>query len=266
MVRIVERRRVGTVLAVTALLSAACAAGDATVGPPIDPVPIPPQDRVELVVFAASTFVDAFEELAEMFVAEGGPRVVLNHAGSQTLAMQIVAGAPADVFVAADAAQMAVVASAGLLVGDAVTVATNGLAIAVELGNPRGVRGLTDLARPDLLVVLPAAEVPAGRHAAAVLARQGIEVRPASLEPSVRAALGRVAQGEADAAVVFASDVAASDRVDAVRIPDEQNVVATHPAAVLRGGSAQEAAVAFVALLRSERGRAVLAAHGFGAP
>lgn len=244
-------------LAVTVLaLSSACAPGDA--------------ERAEsperIVVFAASVFANAFEELAREFTTLSDVHVVLNLAGSQTLVSQILEGAQADVLVTADDVQMGVVAEAGLLGGPPVVVATNMLAIAVEVGNPLGVSGLADLERPDLVVVLPAEEVPAGRFARAALAAAGVQVAPASFERSVRAALGKVAQGEADVAIVFASDVAGSDGVTGVPISPGQNVSAVHVGAVLAGGSSPRAAEAFVDLLLSEGGRAVLVRHGFGVP
>ena len=221
----------------------------------------------ELVVFAAASLTDALGELADVFEERTGVPVLLNLAGSQTLATQLVEGAPADVFVSADAAQLDIVASAGLLAGAPVTAATNRLAIAVEAGNPGGVTGLEDLARPDLVVVLPAEAVPAGRYAREVLARAGVEVRPASLEQSVRAALARVAQGEADASIVYASDVVvAGDRVSGIEIPVEQNVVATYPMAVLAGAARSADAESFAAFLASEDAQAVLRAYGFSAP
>ena len=221
-----------------------------------------------IVVFAAASLAEAFAAIGGEFAAtDGGAPVTLNLAGSQTLAAQLREGAPADVFAAADTAQMDVVASAGLLAGEPQPFATNRLAVAVEPGNPRGVTGLADLGRDDLIVVLPAEEVPAGRYARAALDAAGVTVAPASLEPDVRAALAKVALGEADATVVYASDlVAAADRVDGVAIPDDVNVVATYPIAVLADAPAPDVAARFVAFVLSERGRALLAEHGFGAP
>jgi molybdate transport system substrate-binding protein len=250
----VQRRSVAIVA--LALLLGACA--DGTAGSTGE------ASGTELVVFAAASLTDALEEVAEVFASETGVRVLLNLAGSQTLATQLVEGAPADVFIAADATQMDVVAAAGLLAGSPVPAATNALAIAVEPGNPLGVTGLADLARSDLLVVLAAEQVPAGRYAREVLGRVGVVVQPASLEQNVRAALAKVAQGEADAAIVYASDVvAARGRVDGVAIPVEQNVVASYPVAVLAGTDAPDAAAAFVALLLSDAGQDVLRAYGF---
>jgi molybdate transport system substrate-binding protein len=226
--------------------------------------------RPEVVVFAAASLTDVLEELGAEFAAAGGAQVALNVAGSQTLATQILEGAPADLFISADTVQIDRVAAAGRLADDPVVFATNSLAVAVDTGNPLGVTGLADLARSDLVVVLAAEEVPAGRYAAGVLARAGVAVRPASLERSVRGALAKVAQGEADAAIVYASDIVAARRsgasVEGVPIPSEQNVVTTSTMALVAGGPSPDAARAFVAFLRSERGRELLVAHGFGAP
>jgi molybdate transport system substrate-binding protein len=221
----------------------------------------------ELIVFAASSLTDALGEIAGLFEERSGVRVLLNLAGSQTLATQLVEGAPGDLFIAANAAQTDVVVAAGLVADEPVVVATNVLAIAVERGNPLGVTGLADLSRPEVIVVLPAEAVPAGRYAREVLARSGIAVRPASLEQNVRAALARVAQGEADAAIVYASDiVAAGDTVAGVPIPVEQNIVAGYPMVVLAEAADPDSAVAFAAFLRTEEAQAVLRAAGFRGP
>jgi molybdate transport system substrate-binding protein len=221
-----------------------------------------------LIVFAAASLTDAFDELGAAFVA-ANPDVamVFNHAGSQTLASQITEGAPADVFASADTTQMDVVADADDLAGDAQVFTANRLAIAVEPGNPLGIGGLADLADPELVLVLPAEEVPAGQYARAALDAAGVDVTPASLEQDVRAALSKVELGEADASMVYASDVVASGgRADGVPIPAEENVPATYPIAVLADAPNPAAAEAFVAFVLSEEGQDILAAHGFTAP
>lgn len=222
----------------------------------------------QLLVFAAASLTDAFDELGEAFVAANpGVAVVVNHAGSQTLAAQLVEGAPADVFASADPVQMDAVADEGLLADQAERFAANRLAIAVEPDDPLGIGGLADLADPDLVVVLPAEENPAGRYAREALDAAGVEVAPASLERDVRAALSKVELGEADASIVFASDLVASDgRADAVVIPTGQNVRATYAIAVLADAPNPSAAEAFVAFVLSDEGQAVLASHGFEAP
>lgn len=254
-------RGVASLLALV-LLATGCSAGRSAEGDQRDAELGRP-----LVVFAASSLTDALEAVAAELEASTGIPVLLNLAGSQTLAAQLVEGAPADVFISADTVQMDVVAAAGLLAAEPVTLATNTLAIAVEPGNPAGVRGLADLARPDLVVVLPAPQVPAGRYARELLERAGVEVTPSSLERSVRAALAKVTLGEADAAIVYASDVvAAGDAVEGVGIPDAESVAVTYPMAVLRGATAPDPAAAFLDLAGSSRGQRILAEHGFGAP
>lgn len=222
----------------------------------------------ELIVFAAASLTDAFGEIGEAFVAENpGVVVVFNHAGSQTLASQIIEGAPADVFASANVTQMDAVAAAGNLAGAAEVFTTNLLAIAVEPGNPLGISGLDDLADPDLVLVLPAEEVPAGQYASEALDAAGVAVTPASLEQDVRAALAKVALGEADAAIVYASDIAASDgRAEATAIPVAQNVPASYPIAVIGDAPNPSAAEAFVAFVLSEAGQDILASHGFTSP
>jgi len=171
------------------------------------------------------------------------------------------------VFASANPAQMEVVAQAGRVRGQPRTFARTRLAIAVEPGNPLAVDGLQDLAEPDLVVVLPAPTVPAGAYARRALARAGVEAAADSLAQSVREALSKVVLGEADAAVVYASDViAAGDDVARVAIDEEANVTATYPIAVLNAGSNPAAAAAFVDFTDSEPARAVLAEHGFAAP
>jgi molybdate transport system substrate-binding protein len=222
----------------------------------------------ELVVFAAASLTDVFEVLAaELEAAHPGLRVLLNLAGSQQLAGQVLEGAPADVLATAAPEPIGRVAAAGLLEAPPTVFATNRLEIAVEPGNPEGVRDLADLARDGLVVVLAAPEVPAGRYAAEALAAAGVEVSPDSLEVDVRAVLGKVRLGEADAGIVYRSDVLAADgAVEGVPLPEAAGVVARYPAAVLADAPNPQAARAFLDLLLSGAGRAVLDAHGFGPP
>lgn len=225
-------------------------------------------ERTRLTVFAAASLTEAFDELTGAFAAaHPGVRVDVNAAGSHTLAHQINQGAPADVFASSAAAPMAVVEGAGNLAAPPRVFASNHLAIAVEVGNPHGVRGLADLADPDLVVALPGEQVPAGTYARRALDAAGVTVAPASLEADVRAALGRVALGEADAAMVYASDVlAAGGRVEGVAIPAEANVTAAYPIAALAGAADLAVARAFVGFVLGEEGQAILARHGLAPP
>ena len=220
-----------------------------------------------LTVFAAASLADAFEDLAVEFERRNdGLEVRLNLAGSQTLAGQLLDGAAADVFAAADDVEMARVVAAERA-ADPRTFATNDLVIAVEPGNPRDVATLQDLAREDLLVVLPIGDVPAGRYAAAALERADVEVAPVSLDLDVRAALGKVVLGEADAAIVYASDVAAvGGRAQAVPLPSGLTPGIGYPVAVIADSHRSDLAAAFVDLLLEPTGRDLLRRHGFGAP
>lgn len=222
----------------------------------------------EVVVFAAASLTDALADIADAF-EEAHPEVTvtLNLAGSQRLAAQVLEGAPADVLATADAERMAAVSAEGLVDGEPRTLARNRLAIAVEPGNPRGVGGLADLDDPGLLVVLAAEDVPAGGYAREALGAAGVDVAPASLERDVRGALSKVELGEADAAIVYASDIAAAgEAVEGVGIADEHNVEADLPIAALRTGANPEAGRAFVELALGPQGQAALADHGLEAP
>lgn len=214
-----------------------------------------------LVVFAASSLTDVFAALEEEFeVAHPNVDVVVSHDGSSSLATQIEQGAPADVFAAADEATMQRVVDEAD--GAPAVFATNRLAIAVEEGNPLGLTGLDDLARGDVVVVLAAPDVPAGAYAAAALVEAGVEISPASFEQSVRSVAGKVALGEADAGVVYRTDVAAQpERLDA--LPIETSIAAVYPIVVVDDS---EPARAFVELVLGTSGRRALEAAGFEAP
>jgi molybdate transport system substrate-binding protein len=253
-----SRIRSAAVLLVAALVLAACgddsSGGGSGAGSP-----------AEIKVFAAASLTAAFTELGAQFTAaDGGTRVSFNFAGSQALATQIQQGAPADVFASADVPNMDKVRD---LVGDPQVFAGNLLQIVVEKGNPKGVKGLDDLAGSDLKVVLAAEEVPAGKYAKQILDRAGVSVRPVSREDNVKAVVTKVSLGEADAGIVYVTDVTAGgDKVEGVDIPEEQNVVATYPIATVKASKAQDKAQAFMDLVRSDLGQQVLENHGFLPP
>jgi molybdate transport system substrate-binding protein len=215
-----------------------------------------------LVVLAASSLTEAFTDLADRFEDEHpGVDVELGFGPSSGLAQQVRQGASADLFASADQETFALVAG---LVGAPVTFAHNRLALLVETGNPKGIRAVRDLARDDVTFVVCDPDVPCGRLAARVLAAAGVEREPASREGAVKAVVGKVVLGEADAGIVFRSDVvAASDDADGVDLPDAQNVTTPYPIAVLDRAANPDAARAWIALLRSDEGQRVLARHGF---
>lgn len=211
-------------------------------------------------VFAAASLTEPFTDLRAALGAEAGaPAVVYSFAGSQQLVAQIEAGAPADVVATADPDSMARLAGAGL-VDPPRNFAVNRLAIAVGPGNPDRVLGLPDLGRPDLRVVLADPSVPAGRYTRQVLDRAGVQVRPVSLELDVKSVATKVASGEVDAGIVYATDVLPGARVE---IPADANVSVTYPVAVVRGTAHRAAAEAFVDRLLGPAGRRALAGRGF---
>jgi molybdate transport system substrate-binding protein len=252
-----SRIRLAAVLAAVAILVAGCGDGEPSGGSAGSPE--------EITVFAAASLTAAFTELGGRYTAaNGGTRVTFNFAGSQALATQIQQGAPADVFASADTTNMDKVKD---LVGTPQSFAGNQLQIVVEQGNPRDVTGLEGLARDDLKVVLAAEEVPAGRYARQALDKLGVAVKAVSLEDNVKAVVTKVSLGEADAGIVYATDVAAGgDKVQGVDIPTEQNVTATYPIATVKAGGNQEQAQAFMDLVRSDQGQQVLEGHGFLPP
>ena len=189
--------------------------------------------------------------------------VRLSYAGSQTLASQLLQGAKADVFASADVEHMTAVEDAGLIDGTPQVFAHNRLEIAVAKGNPKNIRGLRDLSRKDLVVVLADPSVPAGKYAQEALAKAGATVKASSLELQVTGVLSKVALGEADAGIVYVSDVRTSGKVDGVAIPDPYNVVADYPIAILKHAQDSNAAFAFEALVLSPTGQSILVAEGF---
>jgi molybdate transport system substrate-binding protein len=219
-------------------------------------------------VFAAASLTGSFTDLAADFeAAHPGVSVDLNLAGSSDLATQIVEGAPADVFASADAKNMGTVVDAGLADGDPVDFATNVLEIAVPPGDPAGVRDLADLADPDLNVVVCAPAVPCGAATVAVTKAAGVTLTPVSEESSVTDVLGKVTSGEADAGLVYVTDVAAAgDAVEGIPFAESSEAVNTYPIVALTDSREPDAAQAFVDYVAGPDGRAVLSAAGFGSP
>ena len=225
-----------------------------------------------IVVSAASSLTESFEELAEMFEARNeGVRVDLNLAGSSTLAAQIVQGAPVSVFASANEAQMNVVAEAGLIEGDPSVFARNRLVVITPPGSP--VRTVDDLANEGVTLVLAGPEVPVGAYARAALSamdavygegfERGALANVVSEEPNVRLVAAKIELGEADAAIVYATDALAVQGVEAIRIEDEANVLASYPVAVLADGPHPAVAQRFLTWVLSPEAQAVLASYGF---
>lgn len=220
-----------------------------------------------ITVFAAASLTDAFEDIAEDFeAANPGARVTFNFAASSTLATQINEGAPADVFAAANPSTMATVTDAGNAGGEPVVLVRNQLVIAVEAGNPLGIEGLKDLTNPDVRVALCAEQVPCGAAAKTAIEASGLTITPVSFEENVRAALSKVSLGEVDAALVYATDAAIDDTVDAVEFSESAEAINDYPIVVLRDAPNRPGAEAFVAWVLSPEGAAVLTEYGFQQP
>jgi molybdate transport system substrate-binding protein len=221
--------------------------------------------QTEIKVFAAASLTAAFNKIGQDFTtANPATRVAFNFAGSQALATQIQQGAPADVFASADTTNMDKVTD---LVSAPSVFTGNELQIIVANGNPKGVTGLSDLANPDLKVVLAAPEVPAGKYAAQALDAAKVTVQPVSLEDNVKAVVTKVSLGEADAGIVYVTDVTAGgDTVGGVEIPVDQNVPATYPIAVVKASGHQAQAQAFMDYVKGAEGQQVLESFGFLPP
>lgn len=223
-----------------------------------------PQDRT-LTVFAAASLTDVFTELETRFEAGNpGVEVVLNLGASSDLAQQLVNGGPADVFASASTSTMATVTEAGLVEGTPEVFARNRLQIVTAPGNPEGVTGFADLARPDLQVVVCAPQVPCGAAAERIEEATGITLTPVSEEPDVRSTLGRVSTGNADAGLVYVTDVlAAGADVQGITFPESGEAVNTYPVVALKDAADADLAQDFVDLVVSDTGQSILAAAGF---
>ena len=256
-------------LRLVALLATASLALSACAGAPDNAETSAPDGGLtgSLRVFAAASLTAPFTELTGLFAAEN-PGVTVEPTtfdGSPTLATQIAEGAPADVFASADDTTMG---SVSKWWHDAPhTFATNTMEIAVQRGNPKHITGLGDLTAPGLQVVLCAPKVPCGVAAHRLLDLDAVSLTPVSEEQSVTAVLTKVRLGEADAGLVYTTDVlAAGNDVGGVPISGSARVISEYPIATLTTGTNPSAATAFVEFVLSARGQSVLAKFGFGAP
>ncbi len=216
-------------------------------------------------VLAAASLTEAFtDEKAILANEEPTLDVTYSFGGSGALVTQVQQGAPADVIATADQDSMKKLVDAGLVRAPE-TFATNRLEVLVAPGNPKGINGLSDLARTDVTVVLGDSTVPFGRYAAQALQTAGVTAHPRSLEADVKSAVAKVTSGEADATIVYATDVQAAGSLgQGVEIPAAENVVATYPIAVIKATRSPEAAEAFVGAIARGSGQAALARRGFG--
>ena len=279
-------RLVARAVATLGLLAASCgsdgSAASTTAGPATQPASTgaptataaatstsaAPTVSGDITVFAAASLTDSFNEMGDAFT-EANPeaKVTFSYDASSALVTQITQGAPADVFASADATNMDKLATAGLTGTAPVVFATNLLAIIVPKGNPKGITSVADLAKPDVKVVVCAPEVPCGRYAQQILTRANVSVTPVSLAQNVKGVVTPVTAGEADAGIVYVTDVmAAGDDADAVDIPTDINVVARYPIASVKASATQDIDRAFIDFVLGDQGQAILEKYGFGEP
>ncbi|MEU9620699.1 molybdate ABC transporter substrate-binding protein [Streptomyces sp. NPDC088846] len=219
-------------------------------------------------VFAAASLKESFTTLGKEFEKQHpGTKVTFSFGGSDSLAASITGGAPADVFAAASPKTMQIVTDAGDASGTPATFVRNQLEIATLPGNPDKISSLKDLTRSSLKVVLCAKEVPCGAAAQKALDASSLKLTPVSYEQDVKSALTKVELKEADAAVVYKTDVkAAGDKVEGVEFPESANAVNDYPITLLKDAPNADASKAFIALVQSAEGQKVLTGAGFLKP
>ncbi|MGQ0430913.1 MAG: molybdate ABC transporter substrate-binding protein [Microthrixaceae bacterium] len=218
-----------------------------------------------VVVLAASSMREAMTAVAADFEdAHPGTEVALTFDGSSGLAAAIIEGAPGDVFVSADDETMGRVQRSGAATTMAVTIASNDLQIAVAEGNPLGIQGLADL--DGVVVSLCRREVSCGAYAEELFSRAGVAVPDAGRESNVKAVVTKVQLGEADAGIVYRTDVLQATGIAGVEVPAHQRVEARYSAIALTEAPNPRGAGAFITFLSGREARATLRAAGFGPP
>ncbi len=230
----------------------------------------------DVVVYAAASLAKAMADVSAAYEAgHPGTSIILSTDSSSALATKIEQGAPADVFLSADTANAQRLADDGIAAGAPTVIATNALAVIVPAGNPAGLASPADLARPGLKVIAAGDSVPITRyadHLVANLAREpgypaGFEAayaaNVASREDNVSGVVAKVALGEGDAGIVYATDARSSDRVETIGVPAAANVPATYAGVVIAGSHGLAAGTAFLDWLAGPDGQAILAPYGF---
>ncbi len=247
------------------------------------PVAAPPAESAvlsgELAVFAAASLTETFTALGQQFEADNPDiTVIFNFAGSQQLAQQLAQGAPADVFASANPRQMEVAIEAGRVVSGTRQIFVHNRLVAITpADNPGAVNTLQDLTKPDLKIVLAAEDVPVGGYSRDYLDKATVDpdfgsaykdavlANVVSYEESVKSVLTKITLGEADAGIVYSSDITPNqtEQVQRIAIPDALNTIATYPIAVVEDTAQPELAQAFIDYVLSSDGQATLEAYGF---
>jgi len=226
-----------------------------------------PKVSGSVTVFAAASLTESFnDEQTTLKTEQPGLSITYSFSGSGALVTQIQQGAPADVIATADTASMKKLTDAGLVEAP-VTFANNQLEILVAPGNPKEIKTLNDLARGDITFVTEDETVPAGKYSAQALSAAGVTTSPVSKETDVKSAVAKVTSGEADATIVYVTDVtAAGSKGTGVRIPDAQNVIAEYPIAIVKATENHDAAAAFIDAVVKGSGQTALYNRGFLPP
>jgi molybdate transport system substrate-binding protein len=250
-----------SLLVVAAAFLAACGSTGGTASTSPSPTPL----SGNIAVFAAASLTDSFNALGASFQsANPGVSVRFSFAGTPTLVTQIEQGAPADVFASADTTNMDKLKGDGFTAGTPQVFARNKLEIVVAPGNPKGITALADLAKPGVIYITEGPTVPAGKYALQALKMAGVTVTPKSLETDVKSVVGKIELGEADAGIVYTTDVtAAGTKVQGVPIPDAVNVIATYPIVAVKATTNSVVANAFIAYVLSATGQSKLQSFGF---
>ena len=275
----VPRRRRGTLLAAgiaaVAMLLAACSSSSSSTPPAASSTPAAAGSASAagkvtgtVVVFAATSLREAFDKIGAQFeAANPGVTVKFNYNGSSSLATSITQGAPADVFASAAPSNMKTVTDASLASGTPKDFASNTGEIMVEKGNPKNIKSVSNLANPAIKVVVCAPQVPCGQVATAIFKNAGVTVKPVSEEQNVGGVVTKVTLGEADAGIVYVTDVKANEgKASGVPIPADQNDVTQYPIAELKDAPNASAAAAFISYVLGTAGQQVLASFGFQPP
>ncbi|MCU1412769.1 MAG: molybdate-binding protein [Microbacteriaceae bacterium] len=221
-------------------------------------------------VYGAASLTAAFTELAIDFEkANPGVTVTNTFNGSSTLVTQIQNGAPADVFASADTVNMEKLSTSGLVAGTPDVFATNTMEIVVPKGNPAKITDFADLAKSGVKTVVCAASVPCGAAALALEKLTGVTISPVSQELAVTGVLSKVSSGEADAGLVYVTDVKGAlpaGQVEGVTFTESPQVVNTYPIVALKNSKNPRVAQALVDYITGKTGQALLKADGFGKP
>jgi molybdate transport system substrate-binding protein len=265
-----NRLKLTAVLAAAAFAAAACSSSDtgASTQPNNTPAPAPAAGGGQLIVLAAASLTESFGDLEKQFeAAHPGVDVKISFGGSSALAQQITQGAPADVFASADQKNMDKLTQAGMGDGQPQIFAINKLEIAVAPGNPKKIASFADLAKSGNTVVVCAAAVPCGSATKKVEDATGTQLKPVSEEQDVKSVLTKVTSGEADAGLVYVTDVnSAKGKVDGVNFPEADKALNNYPITVVKDAPQAALAKEFVDFVLSDQGKAALTKVGFQMP